>query len=135
MDTIVTNKITCSKEDYLRTIFALSKISRSIRSSDIADKLGITRASVSRMMAVFKESGYIEKEKYGSVILTESGYDIATHIQNRHDLIKAFLIDVLGVTPVIAGKDACRMEHTISPETTEKLNNQFSKLSNCNKSK
>jgi len=135
MDTIDINKITRSKEDYLRVILTLSKYSENIRSSDIADKLGITRASVSRMMAVLKNSGYIEKENYGSILLTEIGYDIATHIQNRHDLIKSFLIDVLGVTPIVADKDACRMEHSISPETTEKLNNQLAKLSDCNKLK
>ena len=128
MDITQEYSITRSKEDYLRVIFELSKFSKAIRSSDIAERLGITRASVSRMMSELKNSGLIEKEKYGSVVLTERGYQLASQIKNKYDLIKVFLIDVLGVSELIADIDACNMEHAVSSETTEKLNNQLSKL-------
>ncbi|HHT57465.1 iron dependent repressor, metal binding and dimerization domain protein [Herbinix luporum] len=42
-------------------------------------------------------------------------------------IIVLFLVDVLGVSKTIAKKDACKMEHAISQETAEKLNNQISK--------
>ncbi len=128
MDAVQEYSITRSKEDYLRVIFELSKSKESIRSSDVAEKLGITRASVSRMMTELKKSGLIEKEKYGSVVLTERGYKLAAHIKNKHDLIKVFLTNVLGVSESIANIDACSMEHAVSHETAEKLNNQLSKL-------
>ena len=54
--------ITSSREDYLRIIYELSQRNETIRSSDIAEKLGITRASVSRMMEELKSSGLVEKE-------------------------------------------------------------------------
>ena len=57
MDAVQEYSITRSKEDYLRVIFELSKSKESIRSSDVAEKLGITRASVSRMMTELKKSG------------------------------------------------------------------------------
>ena len=128
MDAVQEYSITRSKEDYLRVIFELSKSKESIRSSDVAEKLGITRASVSRMMTELKKSGLIEKEKYGSVVLTERGYKLAAQIKNKHDLIKLFLTNVLGVSESIANIDACSMEHAVSHETAEKLNNQLSKL-------
>jgi len=128
MDAVQEYSITRSKEDYLRVIFELSKSKESIRSSDVAEKLGITRASVSRMMTELKKSGLIEKEKYGSVVLTERGYKLAAQIKNKHDLIKVFLTNVLGVSESIANIDACSMEHAVSHETAEKLNNQLSKL-------
>ncbi|HKM21629.1 MAG TPA: metal-dependent transcriptional regulator [Lachnospiraceae bacterium] len=128
MDAVQEYSITRSKEDYLRVIFELSKSKESIRSSDVAEKLGITRASVSRMMTELKKSGLIEKEKYGSVVLTERGYKLAAQIKNKHALIKVFLTNVLGVSESIANIDACSMEHAVSHETAEKLNNQLSKL-------
>ena len=128
MDTEKKNIITRSREDYLRTIYELSKLNKVIRSSDVAKKLGITRASVSRMMSELKSYGFIEKEKYGSIVLTERGYEIAVQIKSKYDIIITFLVDVLGVNSAIADKDACKLEHAVSLETTEKLNNQINKL-------
>lgn len=128
MDIEKKNIITRSREDYLRTIYELSKLNKVIRSSDVAKKLGITRASVSRMMSELKSYGFIEKEKYGSIVLTERGYEIAVQIKSKYDIIITFLVDVLGVNSAIADKDACKLEHAVSLETTEKLNNQINKL-------
>ncbi len=119
--------ITRSRENYLRVIYEFLKVSKSVRSSDVADRLGITRASVSEMMSELKKSGLIEKEKYGRVFLTERGYKLAAQINYKHDLIKAFLITVLGVDEFIAETDACRMEYFISPKTAEKLNDALNK--------
>ncbi len=86
-------KMTRSKEDYLKVMLELSG-DMSIRSSDIADALGISRASVSSMMRILKEEGYIAKEKYGTITLTESGHKVAVNIKRKYDLLKAFFSDV-----------------------------------------
>lgn len=125
--------MTQSKKDYLKVLLSLSSTNEGIQSTDIAGGLKVTRASVSRMMTVFKESGYIFKEKYGKVSLTKKGRHIAEQIQKRHDLLKTFLTDVLGVDDNIADNDACNMEHTISYETTKKLAQQIKKFSGNNK--
>ena len=128
---IKTEKITPSKEDYLKALLELSEHKMKIHSVDIANALGISKASVSRMMNILKEEGYIAKEKYGTVTLMENGWKIASCVRKRHDLLKSFLTDVLGVQTETANGDACRMEHAISFETTEKLNQQLKKLSEC----
>ena len=66
-------KMTRSKEDYLKVLLFLSNFNTNIRSSDVANELGISRASVTRMMMVFKESGYIIKENYGTIVLIKQG--------------------------------------------------------------
>lgn len=86
-------KMTRSKEDYLKVMLELSG-DTGIRTSDIANVLGISRASVSSMMSVLKEEGYIAKEKYGTVTLTESGHKVAVNIKRKYDLLKAFFSDV-----------------------------------------
>ncbi|MCG9968666.1 metal-dependent transcriptional regulator [Pelotomaculum terephthalicicum JT] len=120
-------KMTPSKEDYLKVMLELSD-DAGIHSSDIANALGISRASVSCMMNVLKDEGYVTKEKYGTVTLTENGRNVAANIKRRYDSLKAFLNNVLGVEAATAARDACRIEHLISPETADKIDQQLEKM-------
>lgn len=115
------DQITPSVQDYLKIILELSADEQSVHSTDVASRLGVSRASVSRAMNGLKQDGYIDKEKYGTIRLTPSGLKAARQVKERNELIKRFLIDVLHVTKNTAIRDACRMEHTISSETAEKL--------------
>ncbi|NCC82693.1 MAG: metal-dependent transcriptional regulator [Clostridia bacterium] len=123
-----TGKITPSKENYLKVMLELSS-EEGIRSTDIASALGISKASVSSMMNVLREAGYVTKEKYGAVSLTENGRKAAADIKRRYELLKKFLHDILGVEAAIAAEDACRMEHLISPETADQIDRQLERLS------
>jgi DtxR family Mn-dependent transcriptional regulator len=123
-----TGKITPSKENYLKVMLELSS-EEGIRSTDIASALGISKASVSSMMNVLREAGYVTKEKYGTVTLTENGRNVAANIKRRYELLKRFLHKVLGVEAAIAAEDACQLEHLISPETADQIDRQLEKLS------
>ncbi|HBL84520.1 MAG: hypothetical protein A2Y17_01070 [Clostridiales bacterium GWF2_38_85] len=126
-------RMTKSKEDYLKAILELSACNDLIHSNEIAEKLNITRASVSRMLGILNNSGYITKKKYGTVDLTDKGRKFAEQVQKRHDLIRYFLTDVLSVSNETADLDACRMEHAISKETVDKLHNKLESLIDCTK--
>jgi len=119
--------MTPSKEDYLKAMLELPD-DGGIRSIDVANALGISKASVSCMMNVLKDDGYVAKEKYGTVALTEAGQDAAAGIKRRYELLKRFLNDIVGVEAVTAAEDACRMEHLISFETTDKIAQQLEKF-------
>lgn len=114
-------KVSASSQDYLEAMLDLSVESKNVRSVDIASRLGVSRASVSRAAGVLREAGFIEQERYGELALTENGRAEATRVRARHNLLKSFLADSLGVSAETAEKDACKMEHTISEETFEKL--------------
>ncbi|NLO41703.1 MAG: metal-dependent transcriptional regulator [Bacteroidales bacterium] len=120
-------KITPSKENYLKVILELSNYG-DIRSIDIVNALGVSKASVSCMLNVLKSEGYVVKEKYGTVGLTENGRNVANHVKRKYELLKRFLNDIVGVEAVTAAEDACRMEHLISFETTDKIAQQLEKL-------
>jgi len=125
-----TGKITPSKEDYLKVMLELSD-NEGIRSTDIANALGVSKASVSCMMDVLKDEGYVTKEKYSTVTLTENGRNIAANVKRRYELLKRFLNDILGVEAATAAGDACRIEHLISSETTDKIDRQLEKPFEC----
>ncbi len=110
-----------SGEDYLETIYLLSKKKDFVRSIDIATELNYSKASISRAMKLLKEAGLITMAEDGQIRLTKLGYQTATSVYSRHTLLMDFFTEELGVNPVTAEKDACRIEHVISEETFLRL--------------
>ena len=104
-----------SAENYLEAILALSE-KGNVRSIDVAQHLNFSKPSVSRAMSLLRENGYVIMDDDGLLHLTDTGYEIASRIYERHQLLTQWLI-VLGVDPGVAREDACRMEHDISAES------------------
>lgn len=114
-------KLSASSQDYLEAILELSLQDDKVRSVDIAQKLNVSRASVNKAIGVLKQAGYIMQERYSDIYLTESGRQAALDVKERHIALKSFLVNSLGVSELTAEKDACKMEHSVSAETLEKL--------------
>ena len=113
--------MTSSLEDYLETVFVLSSTIESVRVTDIAEHLGVSKPSVNRAINTLAQHGFLEHETYGSIKITPMGESYAANVLRRHKLIKQFLIDTLGVDEENAEKDACKMEHVMSSVTIDKL--------------
>lgn len=119
--TVENQEISASSQDYLEIIYTLYKSGIEVRSVDIATAMGVSRASISKAMGVLKNAGMVMQEKYGRIMLTTEGMAAAKKVIRTHETLKSFLVDVLGVSEKIAQQDACKMEHSISPETLKKL--------------
>ena len=113
--------LSASLEDYLEAILNLSSESSFARSKDIAKSLGVSRSSVTGALRVLKEKGLANYKPYDYVTLTESGRSAAGEIARKHNILKAFFIDVLGVEGDVAQKAACKAEHELGPEIITKL--------------
>jgi Mn-dependent DtxR family transcriptional regulator len=111
------NTISPSLEDYIEVIYSLGEARDPVRLTDIAARLELTKASVSRAVKTLKEEGLIEHERYGTLMLTEHGLDTAREIARRHKLFKHFFTNILGLPEDIAERDACRIEHVVSQQT------------------
>ena len=110
-------KLQESGENYLETVLILEGKNGAVRSVDVANYLGVSKPSVSRAMNVLKAAGLITQESYGDIYLTDAGREKAGAVVERHHLIAEFLMQTVGVDREIADRDACRIEHVISPET------------------
>ncbi len=121
-----------SGENYLETILLLEKKTGYVRSIDVATELGFSKPSVSRAMSILKSDGFISIETDGQIKLTESGYEKAQNVYERHILIRNFLHIVLGVDKGTSEQDACRIEHIISDETYQRLKIFVDKLNEQN---
>ena len=107
-----------SGEMYLETILVLYKRGlERVRAIDIVKEMNFSKPSVSRAMSILKKSGYIIMEPDGRIVLTENGLKKAASVLDRHKTLTVFLTDILNVPPDTAEKDACRIEHIISPVT------------------
>ncbi len=122
-DMIVDNKISISSalEDYLEAIFELSRAKSSVRITDIALLLGISKPSVNRAVNTLKKQGLVSHEPYGDIVLTEDGRMIGEAVKRKHTMIKKFLVNVLRISESDAEKEACQIEHNISQSTVEKM--------------
>ena len=85
-----------SSEDYLETILILKERTGQVRSIDIATEMNYSKPSISVAMKKLRENGYIEVDRDGFITLTDSGYEIASSIYDRHKLLTKFFIS-LGV--------------------------------------
>lgn len=108
-------------QDYLEAILILTEQDDAVRISDLAQLLGITKPSVTEGVKALAAQGLLRHEKYGPVFLTAKGKKMAIKVRQRHLVLKQFLINVLGVSPALAEKDACLMEHAVSSDTVARL--------------
>ena len=98
-----------SAEDYLETILMLTQRMGKVRSIDVVNELGFTKASVSIAMKKLRENGYIAVDGEGNLTLLEPGR-LLTHFFMQ-----------LGVDEKTAAEDACKAEHILSEQTLEKI--------------
>lgn len=110
-------KLTFTMENYLEAIYELSSQGTGARVSDIADRLGVTKASTNSAMSTLAEKGLIVNEKYREVFLTAEGLKLAELTSKKHYVIKLFLTKILKVSPSVAEDDACAIEHVISSDS------------------
>ena len=110
-----------SHEDYLEAMVMLgASQTTGVRSVDVAEKLGVSKASVSKAVAGLREAGYLDQSHYGSITLTERGLERGRAVLERHEMLTRFLSKGLGIAPEVAEREACQMEHAISDESFKK---------------
>ena len=109
-----------SVENYLETILVLGKENGEVRSIDIANRLGVSKPTVSHVVKQLREGNEIEVDSRGHISLTPKGRSTAERIYERHIVIARFFIK-LGVDESTAHEDACLVEHDISEATFEAI--------------
>lgn len=108
-------------EDYLKTIYGLSKDAEAAATSAIADRLGIAAGSVTGMLKRLTEHGLVEHVPYYGARLTVEGERTAVRLIRRHRLLELFLVRVLGYTWDRVHEEAERLEHAVSDELINRM--------------
>ena len=119
-------KIYESGENYLETIYMLCNTKGNIRAVDLCNELGFSKPTVSVALKKFREENYVLVDENGHLSLTPKGLEIAERMYERHNGIAKFLM-AIGVSEVTAYEDACLMEHHISDESFQRLQEHYAK--------
>ena len=81
-------QLTAAHLRYLLAIYEVSRTHLDISSRSIAEKLGVTKPSVVRIMNLLMERGMIVKEHYGKIYMTDRGIWVAKQVDRE---LKAIL--------------------------------------------
>lgn len=122
--------MTNSQEEYLKTIYILSKTLEKVRVTDIAIKLNVKKPSVNKAIKVLEEIEYILHKSYSGIELTIEGEKKAIEIIRKQDILKLFLSEILGVEEGQAEIEAKDMKYIISQNTQNKLEQYISDVLN-----
>lgn len=115
------NDITHSWGHYLTAIFALHEEQGYARLSDVANKLGISKGSLSTSLKPLFKKNLIFEDENKHLFLSEIGRKMAMRVQKAFSVVYFLLGDFLGLDDETAQIDACKLEHLLSEKSTGKL--------------
>ncbi|MBT4059908.1 MAG: metal-dependent transcriptional regulator [Euryarchaeota archaeon] len=105
------------QEMYLKVLFEIyvEDSEKPIRTSEVAEAMGVTAASASEMLKRLGTKGFVNHVPYKGVTLNEQGIQAASRVKRREALMEVFLVQMLDFSGDI--KDvACRLEHALTDE-------------------
>ena len=102
-------------EDYAKAIYALARRGDGTASTNaLAERLGVTPASVSAMLKKLADRGLAEHVPYRGVALTADGERVALEVLRHHRLLELYLAEHLGVPWDRVHEEAEALEHVLS---------------------
>lgn len=108
-------------EMYLKVLYRLQLEGEVGRVRDMARGLGVTAGTVSAVLKKLERAGLVIHDHYGVVKLTPGGTRLAECVVRRFEVVKAMLVEVVGLDAEAAEVDACLMEHVVSPATVNRI--------------
>lgn len=106
--------------DYVKVVWELAG-SDAASTTEIAARLSVAPASVTKMLGRLQELGLVRYERYRGASLTGKGRAEALRLLRRHRLIETFLLEHLGYSWQDVHEEAEKLEHAVSDNFTERL--------------
>jgi len=104
-----------ASEDYLKAIFHLEREGSRVHTTELAERLGVRKPSVTAMLKRLFERGLVDYAPGRGVTLTEEGRLATMRVVRRHRLLETFLVEVLHLDWSEVHAEAEVLEHHLSP--------------------
>ena len=117
-------------EEYCECIFELHEDNLEVIQARIADRLQVSRPSVSEMIKRMSEEGLVVVSG-GHITLTTSGEELGQRVVRRHRIAERFMTDILGLSWALAHREAGRWEHVMSNEVEEAMRERLGNPTTC----
>jgi DtxR family Mn-dependent transcriptional regulator len=108
-------------QDYLKAIYQLGGSRTDVPTSGVADRLGVSAASVSGMLRKLHDQGLADHTPYQGVRLTVRGTREAVEMIRHHRLLELYLTEVIGMPLDKVHAEADALEHVISEDLESRL--------------
>ena len=92
-------------EDYVELISDLIAVNGEARAVDLAERFGVSHATVNKTLARLQRDGLVITRPYRSIFLTDEGEAMAVESRRRHGIVLQFL-RAIGVSASTAESDA-----------------------------
>lgn len=116
-------------EEYCETIFELHEDDLEVIQARIAERLDVSRPSVSEMIKRMAGEGLVMID--GGIVLTEKGMTLAEQVVRRHRLAERFLTDILGLNWADAHLEAGKWEHVLSDKVESAIDRLLGGPTTC----
>ena len=113
--------ITARIEDYLEELFLLESTGNSVTVTELAERLKITKGTVTATVQKLVDLELVKHERYGTLHLTDAGRLKGMITFRRHEGFRAFFHELLGLDREKSSEMACSMEHYVDNTTEERL--------------
>ena len=117
-------------EEYCECIFELHEDNLDVIQARVADRLSVSRPSVSEMIKRMEAEGLI-RLRGTKIVLTDEGTVLATKVVRRHRIAERFLTDILGLSWATAHHEAGKWEHVLSAEVEAAMNRVLNNPTTC----
>lgn len=114
-------ELSASLEDYIETIYHIVEEKQVARAKNIADHLGVSRASVTEALRTLSSKGLINYAPYEVITMTSAGRIVAEDVIFRHTTLKKFFTEILTIDEKTAEDGACKIEHAAPPQVINRM--------------
>jgi DtxR family Mn-dependent transcriptional regulator len=118
---VESTRLSPAVENYLKVVRELQQDQDVAAVGEVAERLGVTPASVTLMFRSLAEKGLVRYVPYQGATLTRAGKGAALRVLRRHRLVERYLVDELGLTWDEVHAEAERWEHVLSPKVEARI--------------
>jgi len=122
-----------SEEEYIEALYHMHEEGKdSVKTSELAERLGVSPASVTEMLKkTLTKKNLVKYAPYKGASLTPLGREVAARVVRKHRIAERLLTDIAGVKWDECHEEACRLEHALSDEVAEKLASSLKNPETC----
>jgi DtxR family Mn-dependent transcriptional regulator len=122
---------TPTTEEYLEIIYMMAAEGQTVKGARLAESLRVSRPTVTATLRRMTRDGLVKLNAKKEIELTKKGFRTADELQRRHRIVERWLTDVLGFDWAKSDAEAHRLEHAVSDEVVERLNELLGRPATC----
>lgn len=122
-----------TREEYLESLYKLAQKEKGekIKTGQISDFLDIAPSTVTEILPILDEKGYIEYIPYYGVKLTEKGLEEGKRLVRSHRILEVFLERYFSLEKDKLHDKACKMEHIFDTDMIDTICERMGAPTKC----